>query len=61
MLSPGDKIRIDGGPRTWVVTEATRRGDLNGGIATNFYKVAGWPDPQEEITPDRITGNVVEG
>jgi hypothetical protein len=59
MLSPGDMVRIDGTDKTWTITEASRRGPLGGGPAKNFYKLADWPDPDEEITPDRITGHVV--
>lgn len=59
MLEPGERVRIDGGERTWTIAKATRRGDLNTGKATNYYVLEDWPNPGEEIAASRITGNVV--
>lgn len=63
MLSPGDQVFIDNDhnpSHRWTVASVTRRGDLNGGPATNYYTLVDWPDPNEEITPDRITAHWVE-
>lgn len=55
MLSPGDRILVDGNENiaeNWVVEEAFRT------VHGNYYKLAGWPEPTELVHHSRITKHV---
>lgn len=58
MLSVGERVHLDyDTSKVWTIT-AARRSD---GFANWFlYKLAGWPNPDEEIPSRRITGIVTE-
>jgi hypothetical protein len=58
MLEPQDRVRIDGGERTWTIAKVTRRSDAATGKETNYYTLADWPNPGEELPAHRISGVV---
>ena len=64
MLEPGDRVRIDGGERTWTIAKVvqraevvTRQKSLSSSKTVNYYKLEDWPD-DTMIPGDRISGVV---